>query len=136
MMWAGHVARMGEERKVYKVLVESPKERDHWEDQGVGGKMGSEWILERLAWECGLDSTGSEQGPVAGCCECGDEPLGFAPRSYLVIIIWSVIISMYFSQFYTGSDMPVTSGPVSDLYICISDINHSKVYGLLQLCLL
>jgi hypothetical protein len=29
---------------------ESPKERDHWEDQGVGGKMGSEWILGRLAW--------------------------------------------------------------------------------------
>jgi hypothetical protein len=25
---------------------------------------------------CGLDSTGSEQGPVAGCCECGDEPSG------------------------------------------------------------
>jgi hypothetical protein len=24
---------------------ESQKERDHWEDQGVGGKMGSEWIL-------------------------------------------------------------------------------------------
>jgi hypothetical protein len=24
---------------------ESPKERDHLEDQGVGGKMGSEWIL-------------------------------------------------------------------------------------------
>jgi hypothetical protein len=29
---------------------ESPKERDHVEDQGVGGKMGSEWILGRLAW--------------------------------------------------------------------------------------
>jgi hypothetical protein len=29
MRWAGHVAGMGEERKVYKVLVESPKERDH-----------------------------------------------------------------------------------------------------------
>jgi hypothetical protein len=28
---------------------ESPKERDHWEDQGDGGKMGSEWILGRLA---------------------------------------------------------------------------------------
>jgi hypothetical protein len=27
-----------------------------------------------LAWGCGLDSTGSGQGPVAGCCECGDEP--------------------------------------------------------------
>jgi hypothetical protein len=43
---------MGVERKVYKVLVESPKERDHLEDQGIGGKMGSEWILGRLAWGC------------------------------------------------------------------------------------
>jgi hypothetical protein len=25
---------------------------------------------------CGLDSTGSGQEPVAGCCECGDEPSG------------------------------------------------------------
>jgi hypothetical protein len=39
---------MGEERKVYR--GGSPKERDHLEDQGVGGKMGSEWILGRLAW--------------------------------------------------------------------------------------
>jgi hypothetical protein len=37
--------------------------------------MGSEWILGILAWG-GLDSTGSGQGPVAGCCECGDEPSG------------------------------------------------------------
>jgi hypothetical protein len=29
-----------------------------------------------LAWGCGLDSTISGQGPVAGCCECGDEPSG------------------------------------------------------------
>jgi hypothetical protein len=42
------VARMGEDREVYKVLGESPKERDHSEDQGVGGKMGSEWVLWRL----------------------------------------------------------------------------------------
>jgi hypothetical protein len=33
--------------------------------------MGSEWILGRLAW-----GVGSGQGPVAGCCECGDEPSG------------------------------------------------------------
>jgi hypothetical protein len=26
----------------------SPKERDHSEDQGVGGRMGSEWIAGRL----------------------------------------------------------------------------------------
>jgi hypothetical protein len=49
--------------------------RDHMEDQGVDGKMGSEWILGGLAWG-GVDSTGSGQGPVAGCCECGDEPSG------------------------------------------------------------
>jgi hypothetical protein len=29
---------------------ESPKERDCSEDQGVGGKMESEWIIGRLAW--------------------------------------------------------------------------------------
>jgi hypothetical protein len=28
---------------------ESPKERDHSEDRDVGGRMGSEWILGRLA---------------------------------------------------------------------------------------
>jgi hypothetical protein len=29
-----------------------------------------------LGWGCGLDSIVSGQGPVAGCCECGDEPSG------------------------------------------------------------
>jgi hypothetical protein len=38
--------------------------------------MGSEWILGRLSWGCGLGSTVSGQGPVAGCCECGDESSG------------------------------------------------------------
>jgi hypothetical protein len=39
---------------------ESPKEREHSEDQGVDvdESMGSEWILGRLAGG-GLDSTGS-----------------------------------------------------------------------------
>jgi hypothetical protein len=40
---------MGEERKLYKVLVGNPK-GDHLEDQGIGGRMGSEWILGGLAW--------------------------------------------------------------------------------------
>jgi hypothetical protein len=39
---------MGEERKVYKVLMGKPK--GNLEDQGIGGKIGSEWILGRLAW--------------------------------------------------------------------------------------
>jgi hypothetical protein len=74
MRWAGHVARMGEERKYTRFWWESPKERDHSEDQGLGGKMGPEWTLGILAWERGLDLTSSGQGPVAGFCECGDEP--------------------------------------------------------------
>jgi hypothetical protein len=37
MRWARHVARMGEERKVHKFWWESPKKRDHWEDQGEDG---------------------------------------------------------------------------------------------------
>jgi hypothetical protein len=36
--------------KCIRFWWESPKERDYLEDQGVGGKMGSEWILGRLAW--------------------------------------------------------------------------------------
>jgi hypothetical protein len=49
MRWAGHVARMGEERKLYGVLVRITKERDHFEEQGVEGRMCSELILGRLA---------------------------------------------------------------------------------------
>jgi hypothetical protein len=35
---------------VFIIWWESLKERDHFKDQGVGGNMGSEWILGRLAW--------------------------------------------------------------------------------------
>jgi hypothetical protein len=41
---------MGEERNVYKVLVGKPEGKDRSEEQGVGGRIGSEWILTRLAW--------------------------------------------------------------------------------------
>jgi hypothetical protein len=47
MRWAGHVARMGEGRGVYRVLVEGPKVRDHGEDLGVAGKIILSWILGR-----------------------------------------------------------------------------------------
>jgi hypothetical protein len=71
------VARMGEERKVYKVLVGKPegksplgRSRRRWEDVirldlreiGLGGV---DWI--RLS---------QDRDRVAGCCECGDEPSG------------------------------------------------------------
>jgi hypothetical protein len=78
MRWAGHVARVGEERKVYKVLVGKPegrrplgRPRRRWED---GIRMDLREI--DLEGGGGLDSTGSGHGPVAGRCECGDKPSG------------------------------------------------------------
>jgi hypothetical protein len=50
MRWAGHVARMGEERKVYKVLVEKPEGKSPLGRPRRRWEMGSEWILGRLAW--------------------------------------------------------------------------------------
>jgi hypothetical protein len=40
---------MGEERQLYTVLVGKPEERYHSEDQGVGARVGSKWILGTLA---------------------------------------------------------------------------------------
>jgi hypothetical protein len=38
MRWAGHVTRMGEGRKMYKILVGKNERKNHLEDQGVDGK--------------------------------------------------------------------------------------------------
>jgi hypothetical protein len=59
---------------VYRVLVGKPEGKNHLEDQGVDGRMESEWILGYWLEECIVDQVGSGQGPVAGCCEYGDEP--------------------------------------------------------------
>jgi hypothetical protein len=48
MRWAGHMARMAGERKLYKALVGKPKGK-----RPLG--MVSERIVGKLAWECGLD---------------------------------------------------------------------------------
>jgi hypothetical protein len=59
MRWAGHVARMGEGRNVYRILVgklegKTPLERPilRWED---GIKMD----LREIGWGGGVDSPGS-----------------------------------------------------------------------------
>jgi hypothetical protein len=59
MRWAGHVVRMGEGRKVYRVLVGKPEGKSHLEDQDADGRMGSKWTLGRLVGGCGEDSPGS-----------------------------------------------------------------------------
>ena len=52
MRWAGHVARMGEERGVYKFLEGKPDGRNQGGDLGVDGRI----ILERISrrWDVGI----------------------------------------------------------------------------------
>jgi hypothetical protein len=41
--------------------------------------------LEEIGFERrGMDSIGSGEGPVAGCCECGDEPSGSGATELVV----------------------------------------------------
>jgi hypothetical protein len=47
MRWAGHVARMGRRGIHIEYWWKSQKERDHYEDQDVGGWTILKWILER-----------------------------------------------------------------------------------------
>jgi hypothetical protein len=54
-----------------KLSSETLKGREKAEGLGVDGKIILEWMGRR-----GLDSSGSGQGPVAGCCEHGNEPSG------------------------------------------------------------
>jgi hypothetical protein len=47
MRWAGHVARMWENRNVCRILMGSQKEREHYEDLDVGGRVILKWTVEK-----------------------------------------------------------------------------------------
>ena len=52
------------------------RERDHWRDPGVDGRIVLRWILKK--WDVGyrLDRAGSGQGQAAGTCEWDNEASG------------------------------------------------------------
>jgi hypothetical protein len=52
MRWAGHLARMGEERWVYRVLVGKPEGKRPMGDLGVDGWIILGWLSRR--WEVGI----------------------------------------------------------------------------------
>jgi hypothetical protein len=56
--WAVHVARMGERRGVYKVLVGKP-ERNHLGNPGLDGRIILRLIFRKGIWVYGLDRVGS-----------------------------------------------------------------------------
>jgi len=53
MRWAGHVARLGERRGVFRVLMGKP-ERVHLGDPGVDGRI-LRWIFKKWDVGYGLD---------------------------------------------------------------------------------
>jgi hypothetical protein len=48
MRWAGHVARMGEDRGVHRVLVRKPEGKRPLGDQDVNGRIILRWIFRKL----------------------------------------------------------------------------------------
>jgi hypothetical protein len=58
-----------------KIRLESLKGRYHSDDLGVDGRIILTRILGKWGLGCGLDLCGSGLGPVADCCERGNEPL-------------------------------------------------------------
>jgi len=52
MRWAGHVARMGEERGCIGSCWGNWREGDHWGDLGVDGWIIIGWISKR--WDVGI----------------------------------------------------------------------------------
>jgi hypothetical protein len=73
----GHVARMGEKRNAYRLLVGKSegkrslgRPRRRWVDN-----IKMELFKDRLG-QCGLDWSSSEQGQVESSWECGYEPSG------------------------------------------------------------
>jgi len=64
MRWAGHVARIGERRDVYRGLVGKPDERDHLGDPGIDGRIIFRCIFRK--WYMGV-WTGSIQLRMGTC---------------------------------------------------------------------
>jgi hypothetical protein len=62
MRWAGHVARMGEERGVHRVLVGKPEGKRPLWDPDVDGRIILDNIGSTGSWSglWGLDRVGSE----------------------------------------------------------------------------
>ena len=52
MRWAGHVARMCEERECIKSWWGNRREGDHWGDLGVDGWIIIGWLSRR--WDVGI----------------------------------------------------------------------------------
>jgi hypothetical protein len=53
--WAGHVARIGRGEACKRFCWGNLKERDHWGDPGVDGRIILKWIFRKWDMSYGLD---------------------------------------------------------------------------------
>jgi hypothetical protein len=71
------VARMGDRRGAYRVLVARPVEKRPLRKPGRRWKNNTKMNLQRSGvGSHGLDCCGSVEGLVDGACECGNEHSG------------------------------------------------------------
>ena len=61
MRWTGHVARMGDRRGMYRVLVGKPEGKRPLGRRDVDERIILRWVFRSGMWGCGLDRTGSGQ---------------------------------------------------------------------------
>jgi hypothetical protein len=47
IMWAGHVACLGEGRGAYRIVVGRPEGRNHLQDPGIDGRIILKWIFKK-----------------------------------------------------------------------------------------
>jgi len=57
-------------------LWENLRERDHWRNPGVDGRITLRWIFRSGMWGYGLDLAGSGKRQVKDTCDCVNEPSG------------------------------------------------------------
>ena len=73
LRWAGDVARMEEGRVVHRVWWGNLRERDHWGDQDVDGRIILRWILRMWVGFVGTGWSWLRVRTAEKCILCGPE---------------------------------------------------------------
>jgi hypothetical protein len=98
LRWAGHIAQVGRREACIGFWRGNLRERDHWGDPGVGGRILLGWIFRKfdvgewtgLGWLRKIQATGT--------CECGNEPWGSINAGNFLTSYKPVCFSRSFSQ--------------------------------------